>query len=44
MVLSDDELRNVIVREKEYLESIVDPVQRKCQMAFISGLELNLNE
>jgi len=43
-MLSSDEIKRIIAREREYLESIVDPVERKCCGSFIAGLECVLNE
>jgi hypothetical protein len=43
-MLSREEIVNIIKREQEFLEAIVDPVERKCTGAFIAGLELVLNE
>jgi hypothetical protein len=44
VLLSEDEVKNIIEREKIFLEAIVDPVERKYCGAFIAGLELVLNE
>jgi hypothetical protein len=44
MALSNSEIKAVIELEKEQLEAVVDPVERKCVGAFIAGLECALNE
>jgi hypothetical protein len=44
MVLSEPEIKAVIQLEKEQLEAVIDPVERKCVGAFIAGLECALNE
>jgi hypothetical protein len=43
-VLSEFEIKKIIVLERDHLECIVDPVDRKCAGAFIAGLETVLNE
>jgi len=43
-MLSSDKVKNIIAREREYLESIVDPVERKCCCSFIAGLECVLDD
>ncbi len=43
-MLSEVEVRNIIAKEVEFLESIRDPVARKCTMAFVAGLECVLND
>jgi len=44
VLLNDFEIRNIIQIQREQLECIVDPVERKCCGAFIAGLECALNE
>ena len=44
LLLDEQEIKNIIEREKNLLEAIVDPVDRKCCGAFIAGLECCLNE
>ena len=43
-MLSEDEVRMLIEKEKGFLVDTVDPVERKCLEAFIDGLECVLNE
>ena len=44
LLLSKDEVKNIIHVEKEQLEAIVDPFDRKVAGAFIAGLEYALDE
>lgn len=44
MSLNDFEIRNIVSIQREQLEAIVDPVERKVCGAFIAGLECALNE
>ena len=44
VLLSEEEIRVLINRERDFMEDIVDPVDRKCTGAFIAGLECALNE
>jgi len=41
---SEMDTRLLISKHKEFLESIVDPVCRKCEEAFIDGMEMILDE
>lgn len=44
MTLTDDELRNLILSEKERNSMIMDSVSREMHRHFILGLECALNE
>ena len=44
VMLSEDEVRNIIAMEKARLESLVDPDSIMCSRAFICGLECVLND
>lgn len=41
---SEYETRLLISKHKEFLESIVDPILRRCEEAHISGMELILDD
>jgi len=43
-MLSESEIRKIIVFEKDKLKSINDPAERKIAGAFIAGLECALND
>jgi len=43
-MLSEFEIRNIVEKEREFMESIVDPIERKVAGAFIAGLECVLND
>ena len=43
-MLSELEIRNIICNQREQLEQVVDPHERKVCGAFIAGLECALNE
>lgn len=41
---SESETRILIAKHKEFLESIVDPICRRCEEARINGMELILDD
>jgi hypothetical protein len=43
-LLKEDTIKELIKLEQERLADIVDPLERKCVGAFISGLECALDE
>ena len=43
-MLSEFEIRNIVEKERMYMEQIVDPAERKVAGAFIAGLECVLND
>lgn len=43
-ILTEQEVKNIVINEREHLEQILDPIERKCVGAFIAGLECVLNE
>lgn len=43
-MLSESKVKEIIDLEKQHLESIVDPVERKYVGSFIAGLECVLND
>ena len=43
-MLTEEEIRKIIDKQKEFRKAINDPIARKCTQAFIDGLECALND